>query len=350
MLFRLWILVLTSVAAIAAAVVAVGADMYISQHDLAVLYWIIGVGAVVSVAVAMPLAMSISRSSARLRSTARAIGEGRIVPAEEHEGTEFAAIASELAETSERLARAREEVSMLDASRRELVAWISHDLRTPLASLRAMGEALEDGLVADPDRYHRQISAQVDTISSMVDDLFELSKIQSGTLRLTMERLPLLDLISDAVAELHALAAERSVTLTKSWAGDLTVWGDARELARVIGNLLINAIQHSPPGSEILISAQQSGEDYVAVSVIDAGGGIPEEDLGRVFEAGWRGSEARTPDGLLGASSGAGLGLAIVHGIVRAHCGEVSVRNVPGGCRFNVTLPRHFTGGSPSAA
>jgi signal transduction histidine kinase len=102
---------------------------------------------------------------------------------------------------------------------------------------------------------------------------------------------------------------------------------------------LINAIAHSPAGSEIEIAARQDDRGNAVLSVVDAGGGIPEEDLQKIFQAGWRATSARTPEQIWGRSAGAGLGLAIVHGIVRAHAGDISVRNVPGGCRFDVSLP-----------
>lgn len=340
MLLRLLIVVGATVASIAGATIAIAAQMYISEHDLVVLCWVIGAGAVVSLCVAALVGAGITRSSVRLRSTARAVGEGRIVLPEDYAGIEFAALAQELAETSRRLARAREEVTTMDQSRRRLVAWISHDLRTPLAALRAMAESLEDGVAEEPSRYHRQIRLQAETLASMVDDLFELSKIQSGTLSLNMEPVSLFDLVSDAVADLHPVAAARLITLTESRTGNLTLFGDARELSRVIGNLLMNAIEHSPANSQILISARETEDEHVALSVVDSGGGIPEEDLGKIFDAGWRGTPSRTPSPTFGMSAGAGLGLAIVAGIVEAHSGGVTVHNVPGGCQFDVTLPR----------
>jgi signal transduction histidine kinase len=341
MLLRLLIVVGATVVSIAGATIAIAAQMYISEHDLVVLCWVIGAAAVVSLVVAAVVGAGITRSSIRLRSTARAIGDGQIVLPEDYAGLEFAALARELAETSQRLARSREEVTTLDQSRRRLVAGISHDLRTPLAALRAMAESLEDGVAEEPARYHRQIRLQAETLASMVDDLFELSKIQSGTLSLTLEPVSLFDLVSDTVADLHPVAATRSITLTESRTGNLTLFGDARELSRAIGNLLMNAIEHSPPNSEILISARETEDEHVALSVVDAGGGIPEEDLGKIFDAGWRGTPSRTPSPTFDMSSGAGLGLAIVAGIVEAHSGGVTVHNVPGGCRFDVTLPRY---------
>lgn len=337
---RLFVLVAASLLSVVAATVSIAVQMYISEHDLIVLIWVIVVAAVISLGVAWVLGSRLRRSSTLLRDAAREIGAGHVVPVTSVEGRELSQLAVELAETSHRLANAREQVAVLERSRRELIAWISHDLRTPLSALRAMAESLEDGVAGDPNRYLRQMRAQVDTLDRMVDDLFELSKIQTGTLSLSAEAVSLFDLVSDSVADLTPVAAARDVRLRERGTGDLTLWGDARELSRVIGNLLMNAIQHSPPGGEILIEAVARGDGHVALSVLDEGGGIPEEDLGRVFHPGWRGTNARTPVVGAGTSSGAGLGLAIVHGIVEAHAGGVSVVNVPGGCRFDVILPR----------
>ncbi|WP_353807149.1 sensor histidine kinase [Agromyces sp. SYSU T00194] len=336
------IVVLSTVLAVGAGTIAVANAMYLSEHDLLVTGWVVVVSGVVALGVGAVLGRTLVGNTRRLREIARAVGDGQTVQAGGREGAEFAELAAELADASRRLADSRAEVARIDQSRRELIAWISHDLRTPLAGLRAMAEALEDGMVDDPARYHAQMRVQVDRVSSMVDDLFELSRIQSGALALEMEPVSLYDLVSDAVAELLPLARSRDVTIVESRAGDLTVTGDARELSRVVGNLLMNAIQHSPPGTRIEVTARETGDAHVALSVTDAGGGIPEEDLGKVFRAGWRGTPSRSPSEAaeeVGAA-GAGLGLAIVQGIVAAHDGGVSVRNVPGGCRFDVTLPR----------
>ncbi|CAN5189437.1 HAMP domain-containing sensor histidine kinase [soil metagenome] len=343
---QLWVVVASTILSVALGMVAAAQAMYASWHDLTVLLSVAGVSAIVSAGVAFILGRTFTRNSDHLRSMTRALGDGeRVDAAAGASGTaEFAALASELETTSRRLAEARDEVATLDASRRELVAWISHDLRTPLAGLRAMAEALEDDMADDPQRFHRQMRAQVDHLSAMVDDLFELSKIHSGSLGLTMEPVSLYDLVSDAVAELGALAQSRSITLREVSSGELTVVGDPRELARVIGNLLINAIQHSPAGSEISVTARHEGESHVMLTVEDAGGGIPEKDLSKIFQAGWRATPSRTPEQLEGVrGGGAGLGLAIVQGIVEAHAGEISVQNIPGGCRFDVRLPRHET-------
>jgi signal transduction histidine kinase len=270
--------------------------------------------------------------------------------------TAVTSLTEELAETAARLTESREREERIEASRREIVTWISHDLRTPLAGIRAMAEALEDGMAPDPTRYYVQIRGQVDRLSSMVDDLFELSKLHSGALRLNLERVALYDLISDTIADLAPVALSKSLDLRFEGERGLTLQADARELTRAVGNLVMNAIQHSAAGSAIVVSVSRHSDGRAVISVIDSAGGIPEQDLGRVFEAGWRASEPRTTSSANGAngaigrsaaaarSGGAGLGLAIVEGIVRAHAGQVSVTNVNNGCRFELLLPLHPLG------
>lgn len=338
---QLVVVVVAAVAATAAGTGTVAVAMYVSPHDLVVTLVVSAVSGLIAVALALLLGRTFVRSTERLRLVAKALGNGdplEVDGAVRH-NAEFAAVTAELSGTSKRLAAARAEVVAIETSRRDLIAWISHDLRTPLAGLRAMAESLEDGVADDPPRYYGLMRQQVDRLSMMVEDLFELSRIQTGTLPLALEHVALYDVVSDAVAELAPLAAARSVQMTEDCAEALVVVGDPGELARMIGNLLLNAIQHSDPGGTILVEARHDGDDRVLLTVQDSAGGIPEHDLERVFEPGWRGTEARTVDPSTRAA-GAGLGLAIVRGIAHAHAGEVTVRNVPGGCRFDVRLPR----------
>jgi signal transduction histidine kinase len=332
------IVVLTGTLSVAVGMVAVAQAMFLSPHDLVVSLWVAGVAALVSLGVAAVLAVTFVRQARHVRRLAAALGDGTVV-AMDASGSELAAVAGELARTSRRLDEARAEVEAMDQSRREFVAWISHDLRTPLAGLRAMAEALEDGLADDPQRFHRQMRVQVDHLSDLVDDLFELSKIESGRLVLAMDTVSLHDLVSDAVAELRVLAETRQVTIRESPDQDALVRGDARELGRAVGNLLLNAIQYSPPGTSVAVETEIDAEGRAVLSVVDQGGGIPPADLENVFRAGWRGAESRTPAPLWGRSSGAGLGLAIARGIVTAHDGDLQARNVDGGCRFEMVLP-----------
>jgi len=337
LLAQIVVVAFATIASVVSGTGAVSSLMFLSTHDLIVFYAVAAVAGIVSLLMAAVLGRSLARNNQYFRTAAASIGRGEsVISPDRHTSTEFAALAGELAESREREAR-------IEASRREIVAWISHDLRTPLAGIRAMAEALEDGMAPDPERYYVQIRGQVDRLSGMVDDLFELSKIHSGALKLAFERISLYDLISDTVADLAPVAVAKSLDLRFEGERGLTLQADARELARAVGNLVMNAIQQSPSGSAIVVSVTRHVDGRAIISVVDAAGGIPEQDVGRVFEAGWRASEPRTASawGTGGRSGGAGLGLAIVQGIAEAHHGQVTVTNVGGGCRFDLILPQH---------
>jgi signal transduction histidine kinase len=240
--------------------------------------------------------------------------------------------------------QARERERQMEAGRRDLVAWVSHDLRTPLAGLRAMAEALEDRVVSDPvtvREYHRRIRTETDRMSLLVDDLFELSRINAGALRLALSRVPLADVVSDAIATTAPLAASRGVRIVAAESGWPTVVASEPELARVVANLLVNSVRYTPPDGTVQIDAGQD-DDAVWLSVSDTCGGIPEADLPRVFDVAFRGERARTPSTRGPATSptgGGGLGLAIVRGLIEAHGGRVQALNTHAGCRFVIRLP-----------
>ncbi|MFJ7996115.1 sensor histidine kinase [Streptomyces sp. NPDC096310] len=323
------------VLAMLAGTLAVAQAMFLSSHDLAVVTTVVAMAAVVSLATALLLGRWVVARSRELAVAARSFGDdGDFVAPHGPATAELEALSRELAARSAKLAESRARERALETSRRELVAWISHDLRTPLAGLRAMSEALEDGVAADPARYLRQIRTEVERLNGMVGDLFELSRIHAGTLPLTPCRISLYDLVGDALAGADPLAREHGVRLVGHRVEPVPVEVDGKEMSRVLGNLLVNAIRRTPADGTVAVAAERAADgSVVLLSVTDGCGGIPEEDLSRVFDTGWRGTDARTPP------AGAGLGLAIVRGIVEAHQGRASVRNIPGGCRFEVTLP-----------
>jgi signal transduction histidine kinase len=335
----------TAVTAMLLGTLAVANEMFLSGHDLTVVSIVILMAAVVALATAVLLGRWVVARSNALAAATRSFGDafdngGSFAPPAGEATAELAALSRELAATADRLAESRERERALDASRRELVAWISHDLRTPLAGLRAMAEALEDGMAADPGRYHRQIRAETERLDAMVGDLFELSRIHAGALALAPTRMSVYDLVGDALAGADPLAREHGVRLVgeppePEPAAAVPVEVDGKEMTRVLGNLLVNAIRRTPADGTVAVAVRERDGTAVVVSVTDQCGGIPEEDLTRVFDTGWRGNHARTPV----PPAGAGLGLAIVRGIVEAHRGRAEVRNVPGGCRFEVTLP-----------
>jgi signal transduction histidine kinase len=333
-----------AVAVIAVVGVAVGAwagarAMFISEHDLRALVVILIASGVVGVVSALVLGRRVGAASEALVAVARRIGDGDIKPSVPDPGApqELARLHRELELSSRRLDQARAREQALDASRRELVAWVSHDLRTPLAGIRAIVEALEDGVVDDPatvTRYYATLRREADRLAELVDDLFELSRAQSGVLALHMERVSLGDLVSDALAGASPVAAAKGVRLEGRLDGppaELEV--SASEVLRALRNILENAIRHTPSDGTVTVEA---GRDDAGayVSVVDTGGGIPEKDLPRIFEVAFRGDAARTP-----GDAGAGLGLAIARRFVEAHRGDITVRNENGGCRFTVHLP-----------
>jgi len=294
------LLLAITVAAVVAGVVAVAKAMFLSPHDLQVVLITVAASAAVSLAVGVVFGRRLAASAVWA-------------------------------------AQARERERRLEAGRRELVAWVSHDLRTPLAGMRAMVEALEDRVVDDPEtvaEYHRRIRIEADRMARLVDDLFELSRINAGALRLAMSSVPLADIVSDAIASAAPLAQSRGVRIVADEAGWPVVRASEPELARVVGNLLVNSVRYTPADGTVRVDAgQDHGEAWLAVS--DSCGGIPEDDLARVFDVAFRGEKARTP----ASAGGGGLGLAIVRGLVEAHGGRVHAHNTATGCRFVVRIP-----------
>jgi signal transduction histidine kinase len=332
-----WSAVLVTVVAVGgvvAGVVGTARAMFLSQHDLQVVALVCVASGVVTASFALWLGQRVVASAQTLHDAARRFGEQGEFVGTTDGPLEFDTIAAELARSSDRLREAAERERRLESSRRELVAWVSHDLRTPLAQIRAMAEALEDGIAEEPARYHAQMRSQVDRMVRMVDDLFELSRIHSGSLQLSLETVDLGDLVSEAIVGAAPVAQAKRVRIDGSVEEGVVMTGDPSALARVMGNLVMNAVRHTPEDGRVKIRGR-SDSAQVEVVVSDACGGIPDTDLERVFDVGWRGSHARTPD----SGTGAGLGLAIVRGLVEAHLGTVAVANVGEGCRFVVRLP-----------
>ena len=306
--------------------------------DREVMLELMGIAGLAGLAVALVIGRSVTRATRRLLGAVRQVGDSGIyTPPMVALPTELTGLSQGLAEVHDRLGRARAREQALEASRRELVAWVSHDLRTPLAGLRAMAEALEDQVVTDPReicRYHTQIRVETDRLAGMIDDLFQLSKIHAGALRLSPRLVGLEEVIAEVAASTEPVARAKGVRLTGAAAPGMAVHIDPAEFGRAVRNLVTNAIRHTPPdGTVHMVGSIQGG--LACVSVSDECGGIPRDDLPRVFDVAFRGESARTPD----PSGGAGLGLSIARGIVEAHSGQISVRNTGPGCQFLIRLP-----------
>ncbi len=329
---------LAPVLATAIGVTWAASEMFLMVHDLVALGIVLAAAGTVAVIIALFLGRRVASASEEVAGLARRLGDSSATPSAQPPASgpvELVELARELETTSARLREARERAEATELSRRELVAWVSHDLRTPLAGIRAMVEAIEDGVVDDEAtiaRYHATIRVETERLAGLVDDLFELSRIQAGALRLDTERVPLDELITDAV-EACGVATPSVELVTRSSRPAPIVEMSVPEIVRVLRNLVDNAVRHTPDGGQVVVEAG-SEDDNAWISVSDGCGGISETDLPRVFEMGYRGDMARTP----GDGRG-GLGLAVARGLVDAHGGRIEVANVDPGCRFTVRLP-----------
>ncbi|HEX2901908.1 MAG TPA: HAMP domain-containing sensor histidine kinase [Jatrophihabitans sp.] len=334
-------LALVATVASVAAVYGNTRAMFLAADDAYATVTVAVVAGLLATVAAARSARTFARDNRSIHQAVLALRAGGVPAEDGHRlSGELQKLHNELAETGRTLAESRERERTLAASRRELVAWVSHDLRTPLAGLRAMAEALEDGVASSPERYHKQIRIEVDRLAGMVDDLFEISRLQAGTVTARADRVSLDDLVSDCVAALEPVAGLQGVRLIGRATSPAEVVGNGAELNRALTNLLINAIRHTRPAGTVEIVLRHARDASAAVAeltVSDECGGIAAEDLARVFEVGFRGEPARTHQPGLGA--GAGLGLAITQGIVAAHAGSVQVHNAGGGCAFTVRLP-----------
>lgn len=324
--------------------------MFINEHDLTLAGLLLLFASGICISFGYFLSSSITQTLGDLVRAAQQVGEGDFSNQVQAIGQdEIAQLALAFNAMMERLAKAEADSRALDAARRDLVAWASHDLRTPLTSLRAMIDALTDGVVSEPDtvaRYLRQCQAEVARMNTLIDDLFELAQLDTGHLILKLELASLSDLISDALQGFILRAREKGVTLSGKVEPDIDpVCMAPEKISRVLQNLLENAIRHTPAGGAIDLDARRENGS-VAVSVRDTGEGIASQDLPRIFERFYRGerSRSREPYGGEGgrrASSGAGLGLAIAKGLVEAHGGRIWAESVPGvGTTVTFSLPK----------
>ncbi|MET1008470.1 MAG: HAMP domain-containing sensor histidine kinase [Gaiellaceae bacterium] len=318
---------LLAVALPLAAVLVSGVVMFDSEHDMTILL-VAAACSTAALAAAGLLGGSILRALDRVRTASAAIAGGDFAARAPEDGP------SELAELGTSFNEMAASVEELFDARRQLVAWASHDLRTPLASMQAMLEAVEDGLV-EPERYVPALKQQVDALRVLVDDLFELARLDAGVLSLELREAPIAGVVRSALDGLEAEAEARHVALAARIDGDPTAICAPDKVERVLLNLLTNAIRHTPSDGSVAVVVEPL-EREVRVSVEDTGEGIPPDSAKRVFDHFWRGDRSRTSE-----TGGAGLGLAIAHGLVEAQGGRIWAENVAGGgARVSFTLPR----------
>jgi signal transduction histidine kinase len=336
--FRTRLVAVALVAAVAslANLGALAALMFVDPHDAALMGTLLVYSLGAGVGAALVTSRSPSSAVDRLAGTAARLAEGeldaRIGPL--GAGPELDALARTLDDMAERVQRSIAAERAADRVRRDLITAVSHDLRTPLAGLRAVAEAVEDGVVDDPPtlrRYMAELRVQVGTLSQLVDDLFELVQLEEGALLRESSRARLEDVIGSAIEACRGQAATKGLVVERrlDGAGDATC---SPRVGRVLQNLLQNAIRHTPSDGTVRVEARRL-PDSVEVVVADTGEGIPAEALGRVFEPFWRSDPSRS-------EAGSGLGLALAKRIIDALGGDIRVESAPdAGSRFAVVLP-----------
>jgi signal transduction histidine kinase len=314
-------------------------QMFVSKHDLILSGVLLLFAAIIATTFGIFVSASVTDSLRQLALTADSLAAGDLAARVKVLGRdEVARVAESFNQMAGQLQAAAAQQQELDTLRRNLIAWTSHDLRTPLTSIRVRVEALDDGLVEDPievRRYFQNIRADVMALNTLIDDLFELAQLEAGGLKLELSPHSLGDLVSDCLESFQALAEQRGIRLTGKVEPDVDpVMLNAGKISRVLGNLVGNALRHTPAAGAVHVIARRTPEGIV-VTIDDSGSGFKAADLPHLFEQFYRGEQARSR-----ATGGAGLGLAISRGVIEAHHGRIWAENRPeGGARVTFLLP-----------
>jgi signal transduction histidine kinase len=313
--------------------------MFVSQHDLYLSVVLLLFSGGMAMVLGYFLSNTVTNRIHDLKDVAGKLAQGELGARAKVGGRDEV---SDLADSFNRMAAQLQAVDQkqreIEHLRADLIAWVGHDLQTPLASIRAILEALADGVVEEPQAVQRYLlTAQRDvrSLSALIDDLFEMAQLDAGELPLNREESSLTDLISDTLESFSELASRQGIAISGRAEPSIDpVFMDTLQIGRVLNNLLTNALRHTPAGGEIAVAAQRTGHG-VEVAVRDTGEGIQPNDLPKVFESFYRGEKSRSR-----LTGGSGLGLAISRGIVRAHGGDITVQSTPGGgSTFTFTLP-----------
>jgi signal transduction histidine kinase len=305
--------------------------MFLSSHDLRLVVVAVGLGVVLGALLAATISRPLAEDLGRLAGTARKVGRGDLsTRAVLDRPDEVGEVAAAMDGMIDSLRAARAERQQIEEARRAFLAAVGHDLRTPLTSMQAAIEALQDGVAEEPERYLRSMLTDLDLLSGLVDDLFLLAQIEAGKLDMQTGPVDLADLADEAVEAMTPVARRRGVEIDIDADQHVMVLAGQRELGRVIRNLLDNAIRHAPDASHVSVEVGNGGPD-ATVRIVDRGPGFPEGL--DVFESFAKGDLARTR-----SHGGAGLGLAIAKGLVEAHGGSIAIEPGPGG-RVAFRLP-----------
>ncbi len=334
---QLALAVAIAVAPVLAALVVISLLMFVSGHDAALVAAIVLVAALVAFVAAKLVADGILRDVKAIRDGLTAVRAGeREVRIGTAAGDELAELAEAANAMISRLADEESARDQSDAARRDLVAAVSHDLRTPITSLRLLADAVEDEIVDGEARrgYLQRMGTHIDALGALIDDLFELSRLEAGDIRWSLERVPLDDLVSETVEAMRLGAEVKGVAVSTDVPAELApAQANPEKLQRVLFNLIQNAIRHTPADGSVVVRAEPVA-DRIEIEVADSGDGIAAPERDRVFTAFYRGGAdaART-------STGAGLGLAVSRAIVEAHGGRIWLAETSIGTRVRFSLP-----------
>lgn len=313
--------------------------MFASEHDLLLAIVLLVFAGGMAMVLGYFLSSTITERIHQLKNAAEKLAQGDLKTRVAVSGRdEVATLAVTFNQMAEQLQAADNKQRELESLRRDLIAWVSHDLQTPLTSMRAILEALSDGVVEDPDtvkRYLHTAQRDVRSLSSLIDDLFQMAQLDAGGFPLNNANASLSDLISDTLESFTELAKQREITLEGNVDSDVDpVHMDTQAIGRVLNNLIGNALRHTPAHGRVSVWVRRASQ-RVEVTVSDTGEGIRAEDLPHVFERFYRGEKSRNR-----ITGGAGLGLAIARGIVRAHGGDIRVESEIGkGTHFTFQIP-----------
>ena len=314
-------------------------QMFVSDHDLQLSGLLLLFAAIIASSFGLFVSATVTDGLQQLAITAQQLAEGDLSARVDISGKdEVAQVGLAFNEMADQLETVDMQRTELENLRRDLIAWTSHDLRTPLTSIRVRVEALNDGVLDDPEaeqRYYRSILSDVMALNLLFDDMFELAQLDRVDAKLEKSLDSLEELIEECLERFQTISAERGVQLSANVGEDVDPLPlNSAKISRVLDNLISNSLRYTPKGGRIVITADRDG-DRVIVSVEDSGPGFNEEDIPRLFEQFYRGEQARTR-----ATGGAGLGLSIAHGVVEAHGGRIWAENVPGGgARISFELP-----------
>jgi signal transduction histidine kinase len=313
--------------------------MFTSHHDLLLATILLIFASGIAMALGLFLSSALTDRIHLINYAAQAISRGELDVRIATQGRdEVSQLSKAFNDMTAQLQAVQLKQRKLEDMRRDLIAWVSHDLQTPLASMQVIVEALADGVVADQltqQRYLATLQKDIRDLSELIDDLFQMTQLDAGGLPLDLNRSSLVDLLSDTLESFLAQASRQGIDLTASIAPAVgMVYMDTPRIGRVLNNLIGNALRHTKSGGQVQVIAERD-EGLVRVRVLDSGEGIAPEDLPYVFDQFYRGEKSRSRQ-----TGGAGLGLAIARGIVEAHGGEIYVESRLGsGSTFSFTLP-----------